>query len=124
LKWLAVTDRKTGKVLGTCWLGKLNAKWCKALGIGEPIELGYRYAKRHWGKGYAKEAARAMLRRGFEELNLLEIVAIVDIRNGASERVLQKLGMKYRSGAECEGITIRFYSITRDEFSSSTWCGA
>ena len=82
LEWLAVAHRETGKVLGTCWLGKLNAKWCEALGISFPIQLGFRYAKRHWGKGYATEAARTMLHRGFEEMNLQEIVAIVDIRNG------------------------------------------
>jgi ribosomal-protein-alanine N-acetyltransferase len=51
--WLAVADRQTGKVLGTCWLGKLAARWCEPLNIPQPIELGYRYAKPHWGKGYA-----------------------------------------------------------------------
>jgi len=113
LEWFAVTDRTTKKTLGTCWLGNLNPKWCDALGISPSIELGYRYAKQHWGKGYATEAAQAMLQRGFDELNLPEIVAIVDICNGASERVLQKLGMKLRGTAERDNVIIRYYSISR-----------
>jgi ribosomal-protein-alanine N-acetyltransferase len=116
LEWLAVTDRNTGKVLGTCWLGNLNIKWCQALGIGPSIELGYRYAKQHWGKGYATEAARAMLQRGFDELNLPEIAAIVDIHNGASERVMQKSGMNHLGGAVRDGVTIRYYSVTKAEY--------
>jgi RimJ/RimL family protein N-acetyltransferase len=59
-----------------------------------------------------------MLHRGFEELNLPEIAAIVDIRNTASERVIQKIGMKQRGGADCHGITIRYYTIIGDEFNS------
>src|SRR4051812_42133923 len=39
------------------------------------VEIGWRLAREHWGKGYATEAARASLRYGFEQLGLDEIVA-------------------------------------------------
>jgi RimJ/RimL family protein N-acetyltransferase len=106
-EWFAVADRATDIVLGVCWLGPLNAKWCEALGIGPEIELGYRYARKYWGQGYATEAGRAMLARGFEELGLSHVVAIVDARNGASERVMQKLGMRHFGDTERDGVQIR-----------------
>jgi RimJ/RimL family protein N-acetyltransferase len=112
-EWWAVADRGTDRVLGACWLGPLNRKWCEALGWGEEIELGYRYAKEHWGKGYATEAARAMLDRGFGELGLRRIVGIVDIRNTASERVLQKLAMRATGTGTHDDVTIRGYRLDR-----------
>jgi RimJ/RimL family protein N-acetyltransferase len=116
LEWFAVADRATDRVLGVCWLGQLNPKWCNALGWGPQIELGYRYARAHWNCGYATEAGGAMLRRGFVELGLETIVAIVDVLNPASERVMQKLGMTPVAHGVRDGITLRGYSIVRDAF--------
>jgi [ribosomal protein S5]-alanine N-acetyltransferase len=113
LEWLAVADRQTDRVLGVCWLNELASRWCDALGWGPEIQLGYRYAREHWDKGYATEAGRAMLRRGFDELGLESIVAIVDVRNEASERVLQKLGMRQVANGECGEISLRGYRIDR-----------
>lgn len=119
-EWLAVANRATDKVLGVCWLGPLNAKWCEALNISPQAELGYRYARRHWGNGYATEAGRAMLARGFDELKLPRIVAIVDVRNAASERVMQKLGMKHTGDANRDDVMIRCYSIEAADYRSGT----
>ena len=47
-----------------------------------------------WGKGYATEAAHAVLRFGFEDLGLNRICGYHTIRNPASGRVLAKVGMK------------------------------
>jgi ribosomal-protein-alanine N-acetyltransferase len=58
-------------------------------------ELGYWIAKPFWGRGYATEAGRAMLRFGFEVLGLNKIHAAVFIKNPASDRVIRKLGMKW-----------------------------
>jgi [ribosomal protein S5]-alanine N-acetyltransferase len=56
--------------------------------------LGYWLGVEHWGKGYATEAARAVLRYGFEVLNLHRIEAGHYPRNPASGRVLTKIGMQ------------------------------
>ena len=112
--WWAVASRDTDQVLGVCWLGPLNPKWCQAMGWDASIEIGYRYARQHWGNGYAAEAAEAMLHRGFEELGLTRIVAVVDVRNSASERVLQKLGMTCMGDGIHESVTIRGYELNRD----------
>jgi [ribosomal protein S5]-alanine N-acetyltransferase len=58
-------------------------------------ELGYWIGKPYWGQGSATEAAAAVLRYGFEELKLNRVHAYHYLRNSASGRVLQKIGLKY-----------------------------
>ncbi len=58
-------------------------------------ELGYWLGVPYWGKGYATEAAREMLRYGFEDLQLHRIFASHFKHNPASGRILRKLGMRY-----------------------------
>jgi RimJ/RimL family protein N-acetyltransferase len=57
-------------------------------------EIGYIFHPGHAGRGYATEAAREMLRIGFEELGLHRIAGRLDARNAASARVLERLGMR------------------------------
>lgn len=57
-------------------------------------ELGYWIGVPYWGRGYATEAARAVVRFGFEEIGLHRIFAHYLARNPASGRVLAKLGMR------------------------------
>lgn len=59
------------------------------------VEIGWRFAKASWGKGYASEAAIAALSFGTHDLGLTDIVSIYQIGNGASERIMQKLGMVF-----------------------------
>lgn len=58
-------------------------------------ELGYWIGKPYWNRGYATEAAEAVLRYGFETLRLNRIAASHFAGNAASGRVLEKLGMTY-----------------------------
>lgn len=58
------------------------------------IEIGWRLAYEHWGKGYATEAADAVLRYAFNVLNIKEIVAFTVPTNNASQKVMEKLGMQ------------------------------
>lgn len=58
------------------------------------IEIGWRLAHEHWGKGYASEGARAALAYGFETLGLEEVVSFAVPTNARSIRVMEKLGMK------------------------------
>jgi len=57
------------------------------------VEIGWRLACGHWGKGYATEAAMAALRVGFETLCLDEIVSFTTLGNVKSEAVMERLGM-------------------------------
>jgi RimJ/RimL family protein N-acetyltransferase len=58
------------------------------------VEVGWRLAAKHWGKGFATEAARGALRVGFEQLGLLEIVSFTSVRNIRSRAVMERLGMR------------------------------
>lgn len=58
------------------------------------VEIGWRLQPDCWGRGLATEGARAAIRFGFETLGLEEIVAFTVPANGASLRVMAKLGMR------------------------------
>ncbi len=57
------------------------------------VEIGWRLAKEHWGKGLATEGGCAVLRHAFEVLALPEIVSFAVSANVRSRRVMEKLGM-------------------------------
>jgi RimJ/RimL family protein N-acetyltransferase len=57
------------------------------------VEIGWRLAVEHWGKGYATEAARECLRFAFQQLGLKEVVAFTAVGNFRSRRVMERIGM-------------------------------
>ncbi|RYC33512.1 N-acetyltransferase [Lichenibacterium minor] len=57
------------------------------------VEIGWRLAREHWGKGYVTEAARAALADGFGRLGLSEIVSYAVVGNEASFSVMKRIGM-------------------------------
>jgi ribosomal-protein-alanine N-acetyltransferase len=88
---LAVTLRSEGRhLIGNCGLRQDSLDAPQA-------DLGFELDPAHWGHGYATEAARALLRFGFEEWGLHRIWAHCLAENTASARVLEKIGMT------CEG---------------------
>jgi ribosomal-protein-alanine N-acetyltransferase len=72
-------------------------------------EIGYILAKEYWGNGFMSEALEAMLKYGFNEMGLNRVQALIDPRNQASQRVIEKQGFKY------EG-TFREYELEYGEF--------
>jgi RimJ/RimL family protein N-acetyltransferase len=83
-------------------------------------ELGYWIGRAFWGKGYATEAARAMVAHGFNSLGLHRVHACHFCRNPASGRVLQKAGLRHEGrqlGHICKAgqyEDIELYGITRE----------
>lgn len=63
------------------------------------IEVGWRIAAEHWGRGYATEGARRVVAFGFDQLHLEQIVSIAMTANQRSRRVMEKLGLQ-RSPAD------------------------
>ena len=59
------------------------------------VEVGWRLGAKHWGKGFATEAARGALRIGFESLEFLEIVSFTAVENNRSRAVMERLHMRY-----------------------------
>ncbi|WBU57744.1 GNAT family N-acetyltransferase [Paracoccus sediminicola] len=61
---------------------------------GPDIEIGWRFIRAAWGRGYAREAARLVLDHGLGDLALPRIVAGIAAANHASIRVAEKIGMR------------------------------
>jgi RimJ/RimL family protein N-acetyltransferase len=66
------------------------------------VEIGWRLAKEHWGKGYACEAAAACLRFAFENLRLQQVVAFTVPLNKRSIRVMERIGMSRDAAGDFE----------------------
>jgi RimJ/RimL family protein N-acetyltransferase len=59
------------------------------------VEVGWRLAQAHWGRGYAPEGAQAALAFAFDQLGLHEVVSMTVPANRNSRRVMEKLGMTW-----------------------------
>ena len=82
------------------------------------LELLYGMGTEQWGKGLATEAARAMIRYGFEELGLARIQASTDAPNRASVRVMEKCGMAFDRREASNGLDTVYYALPRGSFQS------
>jgi len=87
---LLVSRRSDGRVLGECGL----YPWRQEGRETGDVELGYRFGREHWGKGYAGEAARAVLDWASGELGFTELVCVVQEANTASRRIAERLGFR------------------------------
>lgn len=85
----AVEVRDTGEFIGFVGLSVP----VRVLPFSPCVEIGWRLARAHWGRGYATEAAREALRAGFEDLQLDEIVSFTTVLNCRSSAVMERIGM-------------------------------
>lgn len=112
---LALFERATGRFAGECGIVRVRAEHRDG-------ELGYMLHTDIHGQGLAVEAAREVLRIGFEALKLHRIHATCDDRNMASARVLEKLGMRkeghFRSNEWVKGewTGALIYALLEDEW--------
>lgn len=82
-----VTLKESGTPIGMCGLIKRD--------VLDDVDIGYALLERYRGKGYAVEAAGAVLNHGLQTLGLPRVVAIIAPENDASARVLEKIGLRY-----------------------------
>ena len=81
---IAVELKCSGKMIGNVYLGRRDF---------DSLEIGYVFNRTHWGKGYAKEACSALIRRSFAS-GVHRIYAECDPQNGASWALLESLGFE------------------------------
>lgn len=86
----ALLERSSGEFMG--WIHFLTREGM----ANDMAELGYRLRKQFWKHGFATEASRAMLAKGFEEWGVNEVIAKALAANAASIRVMAKCGMCYK----------------------------
>jgi RimJ/RimL family protein N-acetyltransferase len=89
------------------------------------VEIGWRLACEHWGKGYATEAAKSILDYAFNTWGLQELVSFTTINNRRSRNVMEKIGMiedpegEFEHPLLAEGHPLRrhaLYRITKDQY--------
>ena len=112
---LAVERREDGRVIGDLTLWLRSVEWAQ-------VEIGYVFSPAAAGQGFATEAARALLDVAFDALGAHRVYARADARNGASIRLLERLGMRCEArfrenqifkGAWCEEVV---YAVLASEW--------
>ena len=88
------------------------------------VEIGWRLDKRYWGKGYATEAGKEVLRFAFDTLKLDEVVSFTTVENNKSQSVMKRLNMidirqDFEHPALAKGHHLRehvLYKITKEQW--------
>lgn len=102
------TRRDTG-----AYVGWFILKYC---GKSCDVEVGYRLLPEAWGQGFATEGATALVRYGFDTLELDRIVGVTHPDNTASQRVLMKAGLADAGWGRYYGRRLRLFAARRFDF--------
>jgi ribosomal-protein-alanine N-acetyltransferase len=107
----ALISKKTGELIGQCGLLVQEANG------RQEIEIGYHLVRRHWGKGYASEAAQLFRDYGFTHGFADSLVSLIHPENDNSKRVAMRNGMKLDDAeANFRDKSTNLYRITRSEW--------
>lgn len=119
----AVEIVDTGACIGFCGLYRPRFEPFASQGS---VEIGWRLAPEFWGKGYVTEAAKALLRTGFEDIGLEEIISFAVWNNIRSTAVMQRIGMRRDESRDFDHPSVpdshphlkrhAFYVLSRDEW--------
>ena len=114
-RW-AVIDKETNEMVG--WSGfKLITETTNGQ-VGY-YDFGYRFKRKHCGKGFAMESALLSLYYAFDEMHLKKVMAIADCKNEVSNYILQKLGFRLIEDFDYDGVLHNWYELTIDSFKNS-----
>ena len=103
--WWAIKEKTSGEVVGAACLQHLaNVE-------GAPLEIGWRLIPEHNGKGYATEAAKAIIAFAAERVGATYLVAVADPDNVPSQRVMQRLGMTFKAIEEHYDVPCVVYEL-------------
>jgi ribosomal-protein-alanine N-acetyltransferase len=101
-RW-AVIEKETEEFLGWCGLKYSEEK--------DEYDIGYRFFKKHWNKGFASESSLACLEFGFSKFKMKKIVGRVMLENIASIKVLEKIGLSFDKYFDFDGQKGGIYKI-------------
>ena len=106
----ALIEKKTSALIGFSGLGPEYVE------DKEETNLGYRLARRYWGKGFATESVQAILAYAFRVIECGSVVAIIEPEHTASLRVAEKAGFSSFKEVAFHAKEVRLYRMTRDEW--------
>lgn len=115
-RWAAV-EKETGNFIGWTGLKFVVNETNKHINY---YDLGYRFIRKYWGKGYAFETAVASVQYGFSDMQLKEMYAMADISNDASNRILKKSGLMLIERFKFQGIDHYWYQLKKEEWERYT----
>ncbi|MDB5541459.1 MAG: Acetyltransferase [Devosia sp.] len=98
--FLALERKADSRFLGMLGMAPFSEAVRAAIPGAPEVEIGWQLGQQYWGKGYAPEAALAMLDFAFGTLGLTEVVAITYEGNAPSRRVMEKIGMVHDPEAD------------------------
>ncbi|MFL5959336.1 MAG: GNAT family N-acetyltransferase [Gaiellaceae bacterium] len=111
LGFFSLERRDDGRVLGRAGFVRWDPETWQV--GGTETELGWLLARKHWGHGYATEAALALRDWALGERRLSRLVSLIQHENVRSIRVAEKLGERYERDVEVRGKPTRLYSLER-----------
>lgn len=103
----ATIYKETGTFIGRCGL----LPW--TIDGQQEVEVAYTITQEYWGQGLATEAAQAILQYGFEKLKLPHLICLIDPDNIASQKVAEKIGMRFEKEERDELGLFWIYSINK-----------
>lgn len=106
-RW-SVIEKASGEFIGWAGLKLITEPVNQRVGF---YDLGYRFLRRFWGKGYASESTQASLRYGFKELNLAEINAMANCEHLVSNHILSKQGFEFINTFAYDEVPHNFYAL-------------
>lgn len=106
----ATISKETGEFIG--WTGIKFVDDHIENGNTNFYDYGYRLNEKFWGKGFATEASVAWLEYGFKQMNIDKMNAYTHFDNGASNHILQKIGMKFMEDyPDKDGVTWKWWQM-------------
>lgn len=108
--WFAMIERATGEVIGAACLQHLERDRAK------PHEIGWRLRRDRWGRGYATEAAAAIVHHAFTAMDVPFLVAVAHQDNAGSIGVMKKLGMRFDHAGTYWDLPAVLYRLDRDDY--------
>lgn len=84
--------------------------------IPDQVEIGYVLAKKYWGKGIASEVSKALVAFCFKHTNTNQVVAVTDLKNIGSQKVLEKAGLKRLKDLKRDNEELAYFRIERSQF--------
>ncbi|MCH1625940.1 GNAT family N-acetyltransferase [Ferdinandcohnia quinoae] len=109
----AIIEKSSSSLIGTMSIGN-NTEHKRG-------ELAYWIGKPYWGKGYGTEAAKAVIRYGFDEFGLQKVFAAAFTDNPGSWRIMEKIGMKHEGTLRNhvikwgKSVDLHYYGILKEE---------
>lgn len=106
----AMEEKATGRFLGQAGLARLERS--------SDVEILYALARSCWGRGYAREAARAAVAFAFKRVGLPRLSAFVVPENTASCRVLEAVGFTATGESTYNGFTVASYALSAEDWAA------